>query len=320
MTDKPKTTAPAQPKAADNAPGRSLKPVDEVRGVITALAPQFKAALPAHIAVDKFQRVAVTAIAQSPDLLAADRNSLYAACMKCAQDGLLPDGREAALVTFNAKVGENKWEKRVQYMPMIAGILKKIRNSGELKELSVHAVFANDFFDYWIDDDGEHLKHRPYIDGPRGEFRLVYAMATTLQSGRYVEVMNKDQVDEVRAISKTKDKGPWQDWYSEMARKTVLRRLSKRLPMSTDIDDLIRRDDELYDLNAQRETATVIDPPQTEARRPRRLQSVVDADKPQSQPTPNTAPAPSSDAPPPGHPAADTPPDQSESADPAERI
>jgi recombination protein RecT len=43
--------------------------------------------------------------------------------VRLAQDGLLPDGREAAIVKFGNKA---------QAMPMIAGILKKIRQSGDV--------------------------------------------------------------------------------------------------------------------------------------------------------------------------------------------
>ena len=39
---------------------------------------------------------------------------------------------------------------------------------------------------------------------------------------------------------------PWQTDFDEMAKKTVARRHSKTLPMSTDLDDLLRRDDALY--------------------------------------------------------------------------
>jgi recombination protein RecT len=329
MTDKPKTTAPATPPATQTKtpaavpPAKQLKPIEEVRSVIQTLAPQFKMALPGHISVEKFQRVAITAINQNPELLAADRSSLYGACMKAAQDGLLPDGREAALVIFNTKQGD-VWVKKVQYMPMVAGILKKIRNSGELKELSVHVVFKNDFFEYFIDDDGEHLKHIPEIDGERGEFRLVYAVATTLEAGRYVEVMTKGQVEEVRAISKSKDKGPWVDWYPEMARKTVIRRLSKRLPMSTDIDELLRRDDDLYDLNAARDpapAAVVVEPTDSQPRRPRRLQAVVDAEKtPPAKAPANEKSTPADDEPPAGHPAGESPPDQQQPGDASDRI
>ena len=80
---------------------RQVTPVEEVRNAITRMEPQFHAALPAHIPAKKFVRVACTAIQTDPKLMDADRTSLYAACTKAAQDGLLPDGREAALVVYN---------------------------------------------------------------------------------------------------------------------------------------------------------------------------------------------------------------------------
>ena len=85
---------------------------------------EFRAALPAHIPVERFKRVVMTAVVNNPSLLDADRRSLFDSAMKAAQDGLLPDGREGALVIFNAKQNGG-WIKKVQWMPMIAGILKK---------------------------------------------------------------------------------------------------------------------------------------------------------------------------------------------------
>src|SRR5688572_16175396 len=71
----------------------ALAQIDEVKGTIARMAPQFQAALPAQIPVERFVRVVQTAIATNLDLLNCERTSLYAAAMKCAQDGLLPDGR-----------------------------------------------------------------------------------------------------------------------------------------------------------------------------------------------------------------------------------
>jgi recombination protein RecT len=95
-----------------------LAPADEVKMSLARMKDQFRAALPAHIQVDKFIRVLQTAVATTPQLVQAPRPALYSACMKAAQDGLIPDGREAALVTFNTKSGVH-----VAYMPMVAGIL-----------------------------------------------------------------------------------------------------------------------------------------------------------------------------------------------------
>ena len=142
--------------------------IDEIRQNIARMVPQFALALPSHISPDKFQRVAITAIQNNPDLLQADRRSLYAACMKLAQDGVLPDGREAALVTFNTKQKDGTWIKAVQPMIMVAGILKKVRQSGELSTIHAAVVYANDKFRYWVDTEGQHIEHEPILFGERG--------------------------------------------------------------------------------------------------------------------------------------------------------
>ena len=91
--------------------------INEVRTSIEKMAPQFKAALPGHVSVERFMRVTLTAIQTNPQLLEADRRTLFAAATKAAQMGLLPDGREGAIVTF---------KNQAQWMPMVAGIMKLV--------------------------------------------------------------------------------------------------------------------------------------------------------------------------------------------------
>jgi recombination protein RecT len=211
---------------------------------------QFQAALPAHIPVERFSRILLTAVQNSPALAFADRRSFFNSAMKCAQDGLLPDGREAALVIYKTKKKEGNrefWIDAVQYMPMVGGLRKKVRNSGEIATWDVKAVYEKDEFLY---EEGIDivLKHKPFIDGPAGKLKAVYSVAK-LKSGEVsIDVMPLWQVERIRNLSKAKDSGPWKDHYDEMAKKTVARRHSKTLPMSTDLDDLIRRDDDLYDM------------------------------------------------------------------------
>src|SRR3546814_12604527 len=92
-----------------------------LRQTIGKMEAQIKMALPAHIPVEKFHRVAVTAISSNPDLLNVDRTSLFGALMKAAQDGLLPDGREGAIVPHKGKaswkIGRASCRERVcQYV------------------------------------------------------------------------------------------------------------------------------------------------------------------------------------------------------------
>lgn len=218
---------------------RRENPVVVIRQTLTQMAPEFKAALPAHVSEEKFRRVAMTAIQNNPDLAEADRRSLFGAIVRLAQDGLLPDGREAALVIFNTKNKSGSWDKKVQAMPMIAGVLKKVRQSGEVAKVSAQVVHEHDHFlvKYGFDEDVEHVP--PPLDKPRGKVIGAYATAVLKDGSQLLEVMSLEEINKVRGVSRSKDKGPWVDWFSEMARKTVMRRLAKRLPMSSDLEEQV---------------------------------------------------------------------------------
>lgn len=229
-------------------------PSEQFRTQLSRQEQEIATALPPHMPVERFMRVVLTAVNGNPDLLQADRRSLFESAMKAAQDGLLPDGRDGALVIYNTRVeiaGKKEWIKKVQWMPMVGGILKKVRNSGELLTISAYVAYENDEFEYTLGDD-ETIKHKPHLGEDRGQPRLVYAIAKTKDGGVYREIMTFREVEKVRGISRAKDNGPWKDWWDEMAKKTVIRRLAKRLPMSSDLDDLIRRDDDLYDFQGRR--------------------------------------------------------------------
>lgn len=242
-----------------------LAPVDAVRNQLTAMQPQFAAALPKHVSPERFVRVVMTAVQMTPALLNADRRTLFASAMKASQMGLLPDGREGAIVTF---------KDQAQFMPMVAGIMKMVRNSGEISTWSVQAVYENDNFDFCLGDD-EHITHKPALTG-RGKIIAVYSIVSMKDGEKSREVMSVEDVNAIRARSRSGNSGPWVSDFAEMAKKTVVRRHAKRLPMSTDLDDVLRSDDELFTPPEQPEAA----PAQAEApaptKRPSRLAKVAE--------------------------------------------
>lgn len=263
-TTKPETQLPAK---------KSLTPADEVRNTIMSedVKRQLSMVLPPQMPVERFQRVAITAINKNPDLVDCSRQSLYNAFMICAQDGLLPDGNEAAIVKYNSKDGA----PTAQYQPMVKGILKKMRNSGELKSIMAVCIHEHDPFRYWVDDDGEHLTHEPDLfSTDRGRIIGAYALAKTKDDAIYIKVMTTSEIETVRNFSKAKNAGPWTNWWDQMAEKTVIRRLAKRMPMSTDLDDFMRRDDELHDVEA---TVTSPEPtPKGPKGSPNRLKAMLE--------------------------------------------
>ena len=215
-----------------------ITPIVAFRGTLEKMNKDLHDALPPQIPVEKFIRTTLTAVQMNPELLGADRRSLLGACMKAAQDGLLLDGREAAPVIFRTKEGP-----KVQYMPMVGGILKKIRNSGELASISAHVVYDKDHFEYELGDN-ENIVHKPFLGEDRGKPIAVYAVAKTKDGAIYREVMSVADVDKVRQASRAKDAGPWVQWWDEMAKKTVIRRMAKRLPSSADVDQVLQSDND----------------------------------------------------------------------------
>lgn len=217
--------------------------VTEITASFKELRPQLEAALPANVPVDRFVRTALTSVQLQPDLLYADRRSLFLSCLQAATDGLIPDGREGALVIYRTKVKRRnpetghqveEWVDKVTWMPMFQGLLKKIRNSDQLASISANVVFENDAFDYELGDH-ERLVHKPVLAG-RGKPIAVYAIAHLKDGSIYREVMPWQDVLRIRASSKAKDGPAWTNWEEEMAKKSAIRRLAKRLPASSDLD------------------------------------------------------------------------------------
>lgn len=247
-----------------NAPAQKQEhPLVAFKHQLDQRAEQFRSALPAHMPADRFQRVVLTAVQNNLDLLQADRQSVWNACMRAAQDGLLPDGREGAIVIYNTREKGGGWVKKAQWMPMVFGILKKVRNSGQLAMMTARVVYEGDNYRYWLDEEGEHVLYEPAEKrAANAAVRLAFAAARTKDGELLVEPLTIDEIAKIRSVSRAKDNGPWVDWWEEMAKKTAIRRLSKRLPMSSDLDDLVRRDDDLYDFQgarAERPRPAIID-------------------------------------------------------------
>lgn len=231
MTDPKVTEKPAEPRNAVAIIANTIRATDMQAALQTSL--------PADVRVDKFTSATIEAIKRRPDLFEdADRGSLYNAIVEAARDGLLPDGKQGALVPFNTKVGQT-WVKKVQWMVMPEGIIDKLAKLG----ITCYAVsvYANDDIAVWYDDEGQHVKHEPVIFGDRGERVGAYACARTKTGATYVEAMSMEDLEVPRRATKSKDQkgeliGPWRDVPDRMEQKSCLHRLCKRLP-NVDIGD-----------------------------------------------------------------------------------
>lgn len=206
------------------------------------IAPQVRSALPSHVPFERFERVVMLAVQRDPKLLSADQRSLFLACQKAATDGLMPDGREGALVRF----WDNRAKKEmVQWIPMVAGIRKLAYNSGEVSSLTSEVVYDCDKF-IVVKGDEPKIIHEPCLDPPDDAKMVAAYMIAKLKSGEVVrEVMTRKQVLKIKNFTRSRDKqgnivGPWVEWEDEQWRKTVIRRGAKQLPLSADRDADLR--------------------------------------------------------------------------------
>ena len=240
-----------------------INPISDFRNNLSKMDNEFRAALPEHVTVDKFKRVVMTAVQSNDDLLKADQVSLFKSCVQCASDGLLPDGKEAALVIFNTNKRTkdqngrwvDNWVKSVQYMPMIKGLIKLARNSGEVSNFTAQVVYENDKFTFDLASE-ERPKHEIDLTKPRGKLLAAYAIANFKDGSFQLEIMTREEIERIRDCSKGiktdektgKQSGIWISWESEMWRKTVAKRLMKYLSLSPEIQRAIEADNAFYDL------------------------------------------------------------------------
>ena len=156
--------------------------------------------------------------------------------MRAAQDGLYLDGKEAAAVQYG---------NSVQYIPMVEGIIKVLHNSGLIKTISAEVVYENDLFDYEL-GTAPKITHKPLITGDRGKPICVYAVAVTTNQGEYYEVMSMSDIDKCRQVSKASSSphSPWVKWFDQMAKKTAIHRIAKRLPKNDAISSVVRIDED----------------------------------------------------------------------------
>lgn len=210
-------------------------------------------------------KMAVQTHTDKERLASADRQSLYLAIKKSAGDGLMPDNREAALVVYG---------NQVQYQPMVQGLVKLARNSGEIESINSEVVYENDEFELSFEIDGVNFKHKPNWMDDRGKPVLVWA-TVKLKSGEIIaRAYPKKRIDQIATRSKMSanyDPLKGKDW-EEFWRKAAIRNILKYAPKSTAMDNALEQMDTEFDKN---ETVFIDQPVESAPKKTKASQIVV---------------------------------------------
>lgn len=232
---------------------------DRVEANIALMADKFRPLLKSTEDTDRFCRVAINAVQQTKDMQLvvqskAGVDSVYTACLQAATDRLLLDKKQAALIVYKEKQPDGSYLHVARYQPMVQGLIHLAYDGGVVKKLVCQIVHAADGFGVSPSTSPPFVHNFP--EDPfanRGDIRGVYAVAQ-FHDGTWsdIEVLSVDQVQAVRKRSKSGDYGPWVTDWSEMARKTAIRKLSKYLPKtgSDHFHSAVQRLDADYDFDA----------------------------------------------------------------------
>jgi recombination protein RecT len=128
-------------------------------------------------------------------------------------------------------------------MPGYQGMIKLISDTGIIKSVSSAVVYRGDEFDF-IQGTSPEIIHKPKGETfKHSDVLAVYAIFVLHNDEKLFEIMWKPQIDAIKNRSETgrKDVGPWSTDYSEMARKTVVKRGWKSIPKSSFALDKIEK-------------------------------------------------------------------------------
>jgi len=200
----------------------------KVGGFIEAQKDQIFAMIPKHANPDRLMRTALQAIQQSPTIAKCSTSSLFTCIVRGSMMG----------IELNGSLGEGYIVPYGQEATLVIGyrgLINLARRSGFVTEIYAHVVHENDDFEFELGTD-KHIKHRPTFKDP-GEKIGVYAVYKTKDGVTDFEFMSAEEVEKVRSMSRSgsKPSSPWMQWTDEMWKKTAIRRLSKRMPMSVEM-------------------------------------------------------------------------------------
>jgi recombination protein RecT len=182
------------------------------------------------VPIERFEQIVIQNIYRNPDLQRASLASLLDAVRVAATSKLEPTGvlGEGYLIRYG---------EAAQFEFGYRGLMKLARRSGQVSGIDSQIVYDNDEFDVDLGSE-PRITHRPTLDTGRGNYRGAYAYARLATGELIVDWMSYADIEAVRKISRNGqgDRSPWVNHWGEMARKTVLKRLMKRLPLGADAE------------------------------------------------------------------------------------
>lgn len=205
-----------------------------IKDYINSMQGEIQKALPSVMTPERFTRIALSAVSNTPKLAECTPQSFLGAMMNAAQLGLEPNTPlgHAYLIPYG---------KQCQFQIGYKGLLDLAHRAGT--NAAAYTVYENDEFSYTL---GLHpdIKHVPAVTD-RGKPIAFYATWENPEMKAYgFEVMSYEEVEaHGKKYSKTYNNSPWQTNFEEMAKKTVLKKALKYAPLKSEFIRAVAEDE-----------------------------------------------------------------------------
>lgn len=210
--------------------------------------------LPKHLTADRMARTAIAALTRTPKLANCTPASFFGCMMQLSQWGLEPDGRRAHLIPY-----KDTCTLIIDYK----GLVELAYRTGMVRRLHADVIHAGDLFEY---DRGEVKRHVPWFlrtdkakPDTKGEVIAAYCECELSDGVCKSELMEVAEVKAIQKRSRSGNSGPWVTDFNEMAKKTAFRRLSKWLPLSSELRDATEKDDDQFATQSEAEPVELAD-------------------------------------------------------------
>ena len=227
-------------KKAGNTEPVKLSKNMSIADMIKALEPEIARALPGVITPERFTRMALNALNNTPKLAECTQMSFLGALMSAAQLGLEPNTPlgQAYLIPY-----KNKGVLECQFQIGYKGLLDLVYRNEMVQTVQAQTVHENDEFHYSLGLNSD-LVHVPALTD-RWESVAFYALFRLDNGGYGFEVMSRADID---SFASKYSKGissaysPWKTNYEDMAKKTVIKKVLKYAPLKSDFQRALSND------------------------------------------------------------------------------
>ncbi len=165
---------------------------------------------------------------------------------------------------------------KVCLVPSYMGLCKILTDAGSVKSIYAYVRYEKDEFEMLLGTNPDII-HKPALSD-KGEAVGVYACAVLADGSKQFEYIDKKEMDKIMSKSeavKASKYSSWTDWWGEMARAKVIRRLYKYLPKTEAAEALTKAIELTNDIDFKAEKLKFEQ--QEKEERTKRLNAVFDA-------------------------------------------